>query len=143
MVVSSTAILLLESGVLSLLRLCFKDETMERVQLEDSTNGSVAYAITAIDGVDVHVTQAVIQDTKSSTKQLRFVRVNIDEARVAFEGAERVEEARRSYHFSKDGRFIYGLATRTQAEAFNVFDITEKSWSACKLTGTLRNVSCL
>lgn len=139
-VVNPNTIIAYHLDTLVLLRLCVENETVERVQLEYSVASNVAYVITAIEGTGVDVNQAVLQ--RNMPARLRFVRLNIDDARVEAESVEEVTTFCWSYHLSMDGCLLYGISTLRDAPKLHVFDMTKKTWTAIELTGDLQRVCC-
>lgn len=138
MLVNPTTIVAREyDGSLVLFRLCAREKTFERVELVPTPVARAVYVCTAIEAVGVAVGQAALD--WDYTRELRFVRLNIDDARVDVEWSVRVQHSFRFYHLSEDARFLYGLPWNGK-RTLNVFDIEKRTWTRNKLTGQFRKV---
>jgi hypothetical protein len=138
-VVNLTTIVTFDYRAMLLLRLSFENETFEQIKLVHQPHPWAAYAITAIEGAHVDVKHTVLNCEYSS--HVRFVRLNLDGARLEGEVSIRTENRYSYYQLSSDGRFLYGLSHWSdQLNTLHCLDIEKRTWGKIKLAGDLGKV---
>ncbi|KAI6243201.1 hypothetical protein M3Y99_00144000 [Aphelenchoides fujianensis] len=136
-VVSPTAIVVLETYALWLFRLDVENGTFEAIELERQPDYSVNYIVTEIRGTHVAFRSTVLQQYYSYPSEHRFVRLNVDEARLTVDAVEPLT-VDLDLHLTADGRWLYGLPIQPKnPDSLHVFDMERRTWSTKKLTGEI------
>ncbi|KAI6234214.1 hypothetical protein M3Y99_00829100 [Aphelenchoides fujianensis] len=132
---SPTAILVLEPHALWLFRLDVNNGKLELCELERRPDSWPVYVFTEINGTDVQLKRVVLNQCYST--ELRFVRLDVDAARLEVDAVEQ-QTAARDYRLSPDGCRLYGLSTYSmELNTLHVFDILQRKWSTKELSGQL------
>ncbi|KAI6233183.1 hypothetical protein M3Y99_00944100 [Aphelenchoides fujianensis] len=132
LLVNSTTIVALGERGLWLLRLHAEDGEFETIQLA-AHDAAPTYVLTEIAGKEVDVRQAVLQ-LRSTSSQLRFGRLHVDDARLDVDWTESVDGAENFFQLSKDGRSLFGISTK-EYDVLYVYDIEQKTCSTREMAG--------
>ncbi|KAI6192811.1 hypothetical protein M3Y99_01919300 [Aphelenchoides fujianensis] len=133
-VINPTTILVLEPETLWLFRLDVESEKLETIELHRARPKSwPTYVFTEIRGTGVELRRTVLNQNYAT--ELRFVRLDVDDAHFEVDAVERVEGAR-DYRLSSDGRWLRGLPFLSrELDTLDVFDLERRKWSTKKLSG--------
>ncbi|KAI6221940.1 hypothetical protein M3Y99_01520300 [Aphelenchoides fujianensis] len=132
-VVNPTTVIANQPQSVWLFRLDVESATFETIELEALRDAGLSYVFTEIRGTGVELNRAVLNQRWGT--ELRFVRLNVDAARLEVDAVVEVEGAH-DYRLSADGRRLYGLSIHYQElNALDVYDIEQKKWSTRKLAG--------
>ncbi|KAI6239204.1 hypothetical protein M3Y99_00594500 [Aphelenchoides fujianensis] len=133
--INPTTIVVLEPHALWLFRLDVESGRFEAIELEALRGASPTYVFTEIRGTGVELNCAVLNQQWGA--ELRFVRLNVDAARLEVDAVVQVEGAH-DYRLSADGRRLYGLSIHYQElGTLDVYDIEQRKWSTKKLSGAV------
>ncbi|KAI6242114.1 hypothetical protein M3Y99_00251700 [Aphelenchoides fujianensis] len=132
LLVNATTIVALGEGGLWLLRMHVEAAEFEAIQLA-AHDSAPAYVFTEIAGTGVDVQQAVLQ-LHSSSAQLRFCRLHVDDARLDVDWTEPVEGAENFFQLSKDGRSLFGISTK-EYDVLHVYDVKQKTCTSREMGG--------
>ncbi|KAI6243149.1 hypothetical protein M3Y99_00138300 [Aphelenchoides fujianensis] len=132
-VVSPMAIFVLEPHALWLFRLNVEGGTFETIELERRPDSWPVYVFTEISGRGIELKQVALNQCYST--EIRFVRLDVDAARLKVDAVEQLAAAR-DYRLTSDGRLLYGLPTSSkELDTLHVFDIQQRKWSTKQLSG--------
>ncbi|KAI6219778.1 hypothetical protein M3Y99_01643500 [Aphelenchoides fujianensis] len=134
LLVNATTIVALGESGLWLLRMHVEDAEFEVLQLA-AHESAPAYVSTEIAGKEVDVKRAVIQ-LHSSSVQLLFGRLHVDDARLDVDWTEPVEDAQNFFQLSKDGRSLFGISTEDY-DVMHVYDLEQKKCTSREMAGCI------
>ncbi|KAI6232748.1 hypothetical protein M3Y99_00999400 [Aphelenchoides fujianensis] len=132
LLVNPTTIVALGDRGLWLLRMDVEDGEFEAIQLAEH-DSAPTYVLTEIAGTGVDVKQAVLQ-LHSSSAQLHFGRLHVDDARLDVDWTEPVEGAENFFQLSKDGRSLFGISTK-EYDVLYVYDVEQKTCTTREMAG--------
>ncbi|KAI6233138.1 hypothetical protein M3Y99_00949300 [Aphelenchoides fujianensis] len=139
-VVSPRAVVVYRTDALWLLRLDVERRTGEWVELQRHAPGTPAYVLTEIGGAEVDVRRAVLCGDFADRR--RFARLDVGGGRLAVDGEEQLEGARRAFRLSEDGRLLHALSfCRDPLDTLDVFDLEKRQWTSTKLSGGVERLA--
>ncbi|KAI6216487.1 hypothetical protein M3Y99_01819800 [Aphelenchoides fujianensis] len=134
-VVNATTIVALGGRGLWLLRLRVAAGSFEALQLADHEEWKRTYVLTEIAGSAVEVKRAVVHWQWVGT-DLRFGRLNVDDARLEVEWEEDVANPTHSYQLSADGRSLFAVCP-DELKTLRVYDLEKRTWSGREISGQI------